>query len=132
MGLISGEVMTLFTAIPTALPQIQAGKMRAIGVSISKRSPALPNVPTIAEAGVPGYYAASWYGLFFPAGVQKGILDRLATGVVAAMQAPAIRDGMIKQGFEPVGNTPAEFPAFLMEEIPRWETVVTTAGITPE
>lgn len=132
VGLIAGEVMTLFTSIPTALPQIQAGRMRAIGVSISKRSPALPNVPTIAEAGVPGYYAASWYGLLFPAGVPKTALDTLSREIVAAMDAPAIRDGMIKQGFEPVGNTPAEFRAFLAEEIPRWERVVKAAGIKPE
>jgi tripartite-type tricarboxylate transporter receptor subunit TctC len=124
--------MTLFTAIPTALPQIQAGKMRALGVSISKRSPALPNVPTIAEAGVPGYYAASWYGLLFPAGVQKTVLDTLSREITAAMEVPAIRDGMIKQGFEPVGNTPAEFRSFLAEEIPRWEKVVKAAGIKPE
>jgi len=132
VGLISGEVMTLFTAIPTALPQIQAGKMRALGVSISKRSPALPNVPTIAEAGVPGYYAASWYALLLPTGVPKPALDALSRETVAAMEVPAIRDSMVKQGFEPVGNTPAEFRTFLAEEIVRWEKVVKVAGIKPE
>jgi len=132
VGLISGEVMTLFTAIPTALPQIQAGKMRPLGVSIAKRSPALPRVPTIAEAGIPGYYAASWYGLLFPAGVPQTVLDTLSREIVTAMEVPAIRDSMVKQGFEPVGNTPAEFRVFLAEEIPRWERVVKTAGIKPE
>lgn len=132
VGLISGEVMTLFTSIPTALPQIQAGKMRAIGVSISRRSPALPNVPTIAESGVPGYYAASWYGLLLPAGVPQAVVDSLAREIVAAMQVPAIRDGMTRQGFDPVGNTPAEYRTFFAEEIPRWEKVVKAAGIKPE
>ena len=103
VGLVSGEVQTLFTSIPTALPQINAGKMRAIGVSISKRNVALPNVPTIAEAGVPGYYAASWYGLLLPAGVPKPVVESLSKEIVTAMKVPAIRDGMLKQGFEPVG-----------------------------
>lgn len=132
VGLISGEVTALFTSIPTALPQLNAGRMRALGVSIAKRSPALPNVPTIAEAGVPGYYAASWYGLLFPAGVAKPIVDTLSREIVSAMEVPAIREGMIRQGFEPVGNTPAQFRVFLGEEIPRWEKVVKAAGIKPE
>jgi tripartite-type tricarboxylate transporter receptor subunit TctC len=132
VGLVSGEVQTLFTSIPTALPQINAGKMRAIGVSISKRNVALPNVPTIAEAGVPGYYAASWYGLLLPAGVPKPVVESLSKEIVTAMKVPAIRDGMLKQGFEPVGDTPAEFKKFIGEEIPRWEKVVKNAGIKPE
>lgn len=132
VGLVSGEVQTLFTSIPTALPQINAGKMRALGVSISKRNVALPNVPTIAESGVPGYYAASWYGLLLPAGVPKAAVDTLSKEIVAAMKVPAIRDGMLKQGFEPVGDTPAEFKKFIGEEIPRWEKVVKNAGIKPE
>jgi tripartite-type tricarboxylate transporter receptor subunit TctC len=131
VGLISGEVQSLFTSIPTALPQVNAGKMRALGVSISKRSSALPNVPTIAES-LPGYYAASWYGLMLPAGVPKPVVDALSKEIVTAMEVPAIRDGMLKQGFEPVGNTPAEFTKFIREEIPRWDKVVKTAGIKPE
>lgn len=131
VGLISGEVQALFTSIPTALPQVNAGKMRALGVSISKRSSALPNVPTIAET-LPGYYAASWYGLMLPAGVPKPVVDALSKEIVTAVEVPAIRDGMLKQGFEPVGNTPAEFAKFIREEIPRWDKVVKTAGIKPE
>jgi len=132
VGLVSGEVQTLFTSIPTALPQINAGKMRALGVSISKRSAALPNVPTIAEAGLRGYYAASWYGLLLPAGVPQAVVDVLSKEISAAMEAPAIRDGMLRQGFEPIGNTPAEFTKFIGEEIPRWEKVVRNAGIKPD
>jgi tripartite-type tricarboxylate transporter receptor subunit TctC len=132
VGLVSGEVATLFTSIPTALPMINAGKMRAIGVSISNRNPALPNVPTLAEAGLPGYYAASWYGLLLPSGVQKAVVDVLSKEIVAAMQVPAVRESMVRQGFEPVGNTPDEFSRFIREEIPRWERVVKAAGIKPE
>jgi tripartite-type tricarboxylate transporter receptor subunit TctC len=132
VGLVSGEVHMLFTAIPTALPQINAGKMRALGVSISHRSAALPKVPTIAEAGLPGYYAASWYGLLFPAGVPTTIVDGLAKDIRAVMSEPDVKEKMLAQGFEPVGNSPAEFSAFIREEIPRWESVVKRAGIKPE
>lgn len=132
LGLVTGEVQSLFTSIPTALPQVNAGKMRALGVSISKRSPALPNVPTIAEAGVPGYYAASWYGLLLPAGVPKPVVDLLSRHIATAMQLPELKEPMIRQGFEPVGNTPAEFTAFLQEEIVRWDRVVRNARIKPE
>jgi tripartite-type tricarboxylate transporter receptor subunit TctC len=132
VGLVSGEVATLFTSIPTALPMINAGKMRAIGVSISNRNPALPNVPTLAEAGLPGYYAASWYGLLLPSGVPKPVVDVLSKEIVAAMQVPAVRESMVRQGFEPVGNAPDEFARFIRDEIPRWERVVKAAGIKPE
>lgn len=132
VGLVSGEVQTLFTSIPTALPQINAGKMKAIGVSVAKRNVALPNVPTIAEAGVPGYYAASWYGLLLPAGVPRPVINVLSKEISAAMEVAAIRESMLRQGFEPVGNTPAEFEKFIREEIPRWEKVVRRAGIKPE
>jgi tripartite-type tricarboxylate transporter receptor subunit TctC len=132
VGLVSGEVATLFTSIPTALSLINAGKMRALGVSVSKRNSALPNVPTIAEAGLPGYYAASWYGLLLPAGVPRAILDALSKEIVAAMEVPAVRDSMLRQGFEPVGSTPEDFARFIREEIPRWEKVVRSAGIKAE
>jgi tripartite-type tricarboxylate transporter receptor subunit TctC len=131
VAVVSGEVQSVFTSIPAALPQVNAGRMRALGVSISKRSSALPKVPTIADS-LPGYYAASWYGLMLPAGVPKPVVDTLSKEIVKAMEVPAIRDGMLKQGFEPVGNTPAEFTKFIREEIPRWDKVVKTAGIKPE
>jgi tripartite-type tricarboxylate transporter receptor subunit TctC len=132
MGLVTGEVQTLFTAISTALPQINAGKMRALGVSISKRSPALPGVPTIDEAGVSGYYAASWYALLLPEGVPKATVDVLSKELMTAIRAPELRDALVRQGFEPLGNTPSEFATFLREEIARWDKVVKTAGIKGE
>lgn len=132
VGLVSGEVQLLFSSIPAALPQISAGKMKALGVSIAQRSSALPNVPTIDEAGLPGYYAASWYGLLLPVGVPKSTIDVLAQEIAAIMRAPDIKEKMLSQGFEPVGNSPAEFAKFIREEIPRWEKVVRAAGIKPE
>jgi len=132
VGLVSGEVQLLFAAIPGVLAQISAGKVRALGVSISQRSAVLPNVPTIAEAGLPGYYAASWYGLLLPAGTPKSSIDILAKEIGAIMRIPEIREKMLAQGFEPVGDTPAQFGKFIGEEIPRWEKVVKKAGIKPE
>jgi len=132
LGLVTGEVQSLFTSIPTALPQITAGKMKPIGVSISRRSSALPNVPTIDEAGLPGYYAASWYGLLLPVGVPKTTIALLAKQIGIVMRAADVKEKMLSQGFEPVGDAPAEFAKFIREELPRWEKVVKSAGIKPE
>ena len=132
VGLLSGEVQLLFAGIPGVLAQINTGKVRALGVSISQRSTALPNVPTIAEAGLPGYYAASWYGLLLPAGTPKKNIDILAREIGKIMTVPDVKEKMLAQGFEPVGNTPAQFKTFIGEEIVRWEKVVKTAGIKPE
>ena len=132
LGLVTGEVQSLFTSIPTALPQITAGKMKPIGVSISRRSSALPNVPTIDEAGLPGYYAASWYGLLLPVGVPKTTIAVLAKQIGIVMRAADVKEKMLSQGFEPVGDAPAEFAKFIREELPRWEKVVKSAGIKPE
>lgn len=132
VGLVTGEVQVLFTSIPSALTQINAGKMRALGVSISKRSQALPDVPTVAEAGLPDYYAASWYGLLLPAGVQKDIVNALAKNVEAIMREPDIQEKMLKQGFEPVGNSPEAFTNFIRDEMPRWAKIVKIAGIKPQ
>lgn len=132
VGLVSGEVHTLFTSIPTVLPQITQGRMRALGVSISKRSVALPNVPTIDEAGLRGYYAASWYGLLLPAGAPAGVIELLAKEVGVVMRLPDVRDKMLAQGFEPIGNSAQEFTTFIGEEIQRWEKVVRDAGIKPQ
>jgi tripartite-type tricarboxylate transporter receptor subunit TctC len=131
-GLVSGEVQALFSSIPAALPQIGAGRIKALGVSIAKRSPALPNVPTIAETGLPGYYAASWYGLLAPQGTPRAMVDAIAAQTASAMRIADVKDKMLAQGFEPVGNTAAEFAQFIAAELPRWEKVVKNAGIRGE
>jgi tripartite-type tricarboxylate transporter receptor subunit TctC len=132
VGLIGGEVQAVFSSVPAALPHIHSNKIRALGVSITKRSTALPNVPTIAEAGLPGFYAASWYGLFLPAGTPKGVVEALSKEIVKIMKVPDVREKMLAQGFEPMGDTPAEFTKFLHSEIALWAKVVKAAGIKPE
>ncbi|HEV7820939.1 MAG TPA: tripartite tricarboxylate transporter substrate binding protein, partial [Burkholderiales bacterium] len=95
VGLLSGEVQLLFAGVPGVLAQIGAGKVRALGVSISQRSAALPNVPTIAEAGLAGYYAASWYGLLVPAGTPKTSIDILARHIGTIMRVPEVKEKML-------------------------------------
>jgi tripartite-type tricarboxylate transporter receptor subunit TctC len=132
IGLVSGEVQLLFSSIPAALAQIKQRRIRALGVSTSQRSSALPAVPTIAEAGVPGYYAASWYGLLLPAGTPANVTETLAREIGAIMANPDIKERMLREGFEPVGNEPEQFSKFIREEIARWDRVVKTAGIKPQ
>jgi tripartite-type tricarboxylate transporter receptor subunit TctC len=132
VGLMAGEVQAVFSSVPAAFPHINSNRIRALGVSIEKRSSALPNVPTIAEAGLPGFYAASWYGLFLPAGTPRGVVDALSREIVKVMKVPDIRDKMLAQGFEPMGDTPAEFTKFLHSEIVLWAKVVKAASIQPE
>jgi tripartite-type tricarboxylate transporter receptor subunit TctC len=132
IGLMSGEIHMIFTSIPSVLSQIRAGKVKPLGVSLKKRSSVLPNVPTIDESGLPGYDAASWYGLFAPAGVSKNILDILSRELVKIMRVQSVRDRFASDGFDPVGSSPEEFSAFVKEEIPKWAKVVKAAGIKPQ
>ena len=132
VGLLGGEVNMIFSSIPAALAQIRSGRMKAIAVTTSKRSSALPDVPTLDEAGLKGYDAASWYGLFAPAGTPRKILDTLSREVVKIMRVPEIRERFASDGFEPAGYAPAEFAKFLREELVKWAKVVKMAGIQPE
>lgn len=132
IALVTGEVHVSFSSIASVLSQIQAGKVKAIGVSTLQRSGALPGVPTLDEAGVPGYNAASWYGLFAPAGTPKQAIQVLSEEIVKIMRAPDMKDRFLNQGFDPVGGTPEEFAKFIREEIPKWARVVKMAGIKPQ
>jgi tripartite-type tricarboxylate transporter receptor subunit TctC len=128
-GLLSGEVHLLFASIPSALSQIRANRVRALAVSTAKRNPVLPDVPTLNEAGVSGYDAASWYGLFGPAGMQKPALDVLSREIGRTMTSRDVRAKFEGDGFEPVGSTPEEFARFLPAEISKWEKTIKASGI---
>ena len=132
VGLLSGEVHVLFTSIPAALGQIKAAKLKAIAVSTLKRSSALPDVPTIHETGLPGYDAASWYGLFVPAGTPRERSTAVAREIVKIMDVPDVREKFKADGFEPAGLGPEPFRKFLREELRKWTKVVQAAGIKPE
>lgn len=131
IALLSGQVQLMFATLPAAMPHVKSGKLRPVAVTTAHRSLALPELPTIAESGVPGYEAATWYGLLAPAGTPKAIVGRLHAEIVKIL-ATDTRQQLVAQGFEPVGNTPAEFAAYIKSEITKWGKVIRDAGIKPE
>jgi tripartite-type tricarboxylate transporter receptor subunit TctC len=128
----AGYVPFMVTNMITGTAQVKAGRLRAYGVTSAKRSPAAPDIPTIAEQGVPGYEAVQWYGLMAPAGTPREIVNKLYKGVAAALQDKGVRDLFHASGAEPVGNTPDEFSALVKSEIAKWAKVVKAAGLEPE
>jgi len=132
VALMSGEIQLVGASIPSAVVQINGGKLKALGVSTLKRNGALPNVPTIDESGLPGYDAASWYGLFAPAGVAKETLQVLNKELVKIMSDSGVREKFARDGFEPVGSNASEFSQFIRAEIVKWEKVIKTRRIVAE
>jgi tripartite-type tricarboxylate transporter receptor subunit TctC len=129
---IAGRVQLLFSGVPQALAHVQAGRLRALGVTTPQRAPVLPNVPTIAEAGVPGFQVTVWYGVLATGRTPQPVLDKLNAGFVQAIQSPDVRQQLSALGLEPVGNSAAEFTATVRSEIKQWADVIKRAGIKPE
>lgn len=129
---ISGQVDMSFPVLAAAVPHIQAGKLKALGVTGTKRSPLLPNVPTIAEAGVPKYSFETWFMLFAPASTPKPIIDKLNAGLRQVLESPAVKERMAKDGFEATPSTPAEARARLEKELQMWAKLTKERGITAE
>ncbi len=129
---IAGRVQMLFSGLPQGMPHVQAGRLRALGVTTLKRSAAVPNVPTIAEAGVPGYDVTIWYGIFTTGGTPKPIVDKLNAGWVQALQSADVRQQLSAIGLEAVGNSASQFAALVKSEIQQWGEVIKRAGIRPE
>jgi tripartite-type tricarboxylate transporter receptor subunit TctC len=126
---MGGQVDMTFSAVPPALPHAKAGKLRMLGVSTVKRMHGLEDVPTIAEAGVPGYEMSTWYGVFAPGGMPAAITDRLAAEVAKAINEPQVRDQFLAQSVEPRANTPVEFRKLVNDEIANWTKLVKSSGI---
>ena len=126
--LAGGQVQLMFDSMITALPLVKDGKLRALAVTGDKRSPAVPDIPTIAESGVPGYSAVGWIGAVAPAGTPPEIINKLNAAFVAALKNPEIRAKLLAQAAEPVGNTPAEFAAFIKFETQKWSKTVKDSG----
>ena len=127
VDLIAGHV-SLMLDTTTCLPFIASGKLRALAVASRKRNPALPDVPTLDEAGVPGVYASSWYGLMAPAGTPRPIIDKLNAETNLVLQSPEVRKRMAEFGAEVGGGTPEEFGQFIVSEIKRYESIVRLSG----
>jgi len=126
--LVGGQVSMTFD-LATVLPYVKDGRLRAIAVANGARSSALPDVPTIAEAGVPGYEASAWYGLFAPAGTPRETVGRLNAEAVKVLRRPEVRQRLIGMGAEPAGGTPEEFAAYIASEIKKWSKVIEAAKI---
>jgi tripartite-type tricarboxylate transporter receptor subunit TctC len=131
VDVISGQVSMSFPSILTSLPQVQSGRLRALAVSGAQRSAALPELPTMMEAGVKDYESATWYGVVAPAATPPEIVNKLNAEIAAILKQPDTRERIARDGADPVGNTPQQFGAFMKSEIEKWRKVIRAAGIQP-
>jgi tripartite-type tricarboxylate transporter receptor subunit TctC len=132
VALLSGEVSLYFGNVPTVIRQARAGKLRAIATTGPKRTPVAPDIPTVAESGVPGYEVTTFYGMSAPARTPRAILDRLHSETVRALNSEDVRERLRGLGADPVGNTPEQYTAFIQNEIAKWGKVIKAAGIKAE
>ena len=132
VDIVGGHTKVMFSSMVQTVPQIKAGKLRALGTGGLERSPVLPDVPTIAEAGVPGYEAVNWWGMVAPAGTSPAIIDRVNREVEAVQQSPEVQKQFANEGATPVSMKPADFGGFMVSEMNKWEKVVKQGGIKAE
>ena len=132
IALVSGEVNMVFATAETAVPQVKAGKIRALGVTTAKRSALLPDLPTIAEGGLPGYEANNWYGLLAPAKTPAAIVERLNREVVKVLNMPNVKEQLFRSGLDASPSTPKEFGAYIKSEMAKWSKVVKASGAKAE
>ena len=130
--LIAGAVQLSFAGVPQTLPHVKAGRLKALAVTTARRATVVPELPTIAEAGVPGYDVDPWYGVIAPAGAPRAIIEQLNTAFARALNAPDVKEKFMLQGLEPRASTPAEFSSLVEKEIAKWSKVVRDAGIKAE
>jgi len=131
-GLLTGEVQALFAPYASAQGHIKSGRIRALAVTTSRRPKAIPDIPTLAEAGVPGYDSGVWYSLLAPAGTPRAIIDRLHRETIAVLNNPEFAKLLMEQAIDPIGNTPEELAQYIKSEIDKWAKVVKEAGIRIE
>jgi tripartite-type tricarboxylate transporter receptor subunit TctC len=130
--LLGGHIPMMFATLPSALGHVHTGALKALAVTTAERSKSAPDIPTVSEAGVPGYEMSGWYGVFVARGTPQPIVDRLAQEVAAVINAPDVRRLLELEGAQPVGNSPAEFAAFIRTERERWSKVAAEARMTIE
>lgn len=126
---MGGQIAVTIDNMPVYLPQVKAGKIRALAVSPAKRSSAAPDIPTIAEAGVPGYDSGAWFGLLAPAGTPRVIVEKLSAETARILKLPDVSKRISELGAEPVGSTPAQFTALIKDEIAKWAKVIKDANV---
>ena len=130
IDLIGGQVPMMIDTLSSVMPHVNAGKLRPLGVSSTRRAAAAPNVPTIAEAGVPGYESAQWYGAWAPAGTPQDIVAWLHRETAGVLQSPSVKDRLAAEGLEVVASTPDEFLALIKSDIAKWTKLVKSIGMT--
>lgn len=131
MGLLAGEIDFDFDALAAVIGQIRSGKLRALAVTTRAQTPALPEVPTIAETVLPDFEAASWFGVVAPKGTSDSVIVRLNKEIVAAVRHPEVVKRLAELGVDPVGSSPADFQRFLTSETERWGGVIRDLGLKP-
>jgi tripartite-type tricarboxylate transporter receptor subunit TctC len=127
--LIGGQVQLMFSTMPPALPHVKSGKLRALAVTSARRAAAAPDVPTVAESGVPGFDVSNWQGIVVPLKTPVVIVQKLSRDLLATLKLPGLVDALNAQGLEPVGGTSAQFGELIRSEIAKYKTVVKAAGI---
>lgn len=126
--LIGGQVQLMFDSMPSAMPFVKSGAIRPLAVTTARRSSALPDVPTVAESGYPGFDISTWYGVWAPAATPTPIVQKISGMIAAIVRTPAVREQFAALGAEPVGNTPDEFSAFTKKELTKWARIVKESG----
>jgi len=129
---LAGEISLYFANIPAVFHHVQAGKLRPIALSGTKRTAAVPGIPTVAESGLPGFEVTSWFGIAAPARTPRPVVERLNAEIVRALGTPDLRERMVATGADPVGNTPEQYTSFVQNEIAKWGKVIKAAGIKGE
>jgi tripartite-type tricarboxylate transporter receptor subunit TctC len=130
--LLGGQVHLMFDNVPNVLPHVKAGKLTALGQTGTKRSPLIADIPTVAEAGVPGYEVTVWFGLVAPAGTPREVIQKLNSEVLRILAMPDVRERFLAQGVEPVGSTPEQFADHIRAQMTKWAKVVADAGVKAE
>jgi tripartite-type tricarboxylate transporter receptor subunit TctC len=130
--LVGGHVSMMFTLLPSVVPQVKSGALRAIAIAAERRDPALPDVPTFAEAGLPGFFSDSWYGIFAPAGTPKPIISKLNAEIQRVLALPDVKQRLALEGAEAMGNTPEEFESQVRRDMLHWAKVAREAKVTVE
>jgi len=126
--LLAGQVQVIFDTLPSAMPYVKSGKLKALAITSAQRDPALPDVPTLAESGLSGYEVGSWYGLLAPAGTPPEVVQKISTAVADIVRTPETRRKLLALGATPVGNTSAQFADYIRREIDKWAVVVKASG----
>jgi tripartite-type tricarboxylate transporter receptor subunit TctC len=130
--LLGGHISMYFATTPSVMPHVRSGKLRALGVTTAKRSPSVPDVPTIEESGLTGFEQSAWHGLFAPAGTPEPIITKLSAEVVRILRLPDVEQRFAAQGVDIIGSSPAEFAAFIRQDVVKYEKLIKAANIHVE